>query len=134
MRVLLDTNAYVALMRGHPGVAAKVRRSERVLLSTVVVGELLFGFYHGSRLEKNLRELEELLENPHVDLIPVSYTTADRFGRISAALRSKGRPVPTNDIWIAAHTSETGAELLSFDQHFSLVDGLVWAMPSSETG
>ena len=133
MRVLLDTNVYVALMRGHPGVAARVRRSEQVLISTIVVGELLFGFHHGSRLEKNLRQLEELLENPYVDLIPVTYTTADRFGRISAALRKKGRPVPTNDIWIAAHTMETGAELLSFDRHFSHIDGLVWTRPSSET-
>jgi tRNA(fMet)-specific endonuclease VapC len=133
MRILLDTNVYVALMRGNPGVAARVRGSELVLLSTVVAGELLFGFYHGSRLEKNLRQLGEFLENPFVELIPVTYTTADRFGRISAALRSKGRPLPTNDIWIAAHTMETGAELLSFDQHFSHIDGLVWTRPSSET-
>jgi len=34
--------------------------------------------------------------------------------------------VPTNDIWIAAHAMETGAELLSYDQHFSNVEGLVW--------
>lgn len=60
-------------------------------------------------------------------LAPVTYATADRFGRVAAALRAKGRPIPTNDIWIAAHAMETGAELLSFDQHFAAIDGLVWA-------
>jgi tRNA(fMet)-specific endonuclease VapC len=63
--------------------------------------------------------------------VPVTYTTADRFGRVAAALRAKGRPIPTNDMWIAAHAMETGAELLSFDQHFEAVDGLAWALPSS---
>jgi tRNA(fMet)-specific endonuclease VapC len=70
--------------------------------------------------------LEVFLESPYVSLVPVTLTTADRFGRIAAALRAKGRPLPTNDIWIAAHAMETGAELLSFDEHFGAIDGLAW--------
>lgn len=81
----------------------------------------------GGRLKKNLAELEAFLDNPYVMLAPATYATADRFGRIAAALRAKGRPIRTNGIWIAAHAMETGAELLSFDQHFEAVDGLVWA-------
>ncbi len=131
MKVLLDTNAYSALMRGHAGVADRVRRAEHILLSTIVAGELLFGFRAGARLAKNLAELQAFLDSPYVDLVPVTYTTADRFGRVAAALRAKGRPIPTNDMWIAAHAMETGAELLSFDQHFEAVDGLAWALPSS---
>lgn len=65
--------------------------------------------------------------SPYVELVPVTLTTADRFGRIAASLRVKGTPIPTNDIWIAAHAFETGAELLSFDRHFDRVDGLVWS-------
>ena len=102
------------------------------LFSTVVVGELLLGFRLGTRLKKNMAELDAFLENPYVSLVPVTLTTADRFARIAAALRVKGRPIPTNDIWIAAHAMEAGAELLSFDAHFGAVDGLVWvALPSA---
>ena len=126
MRVLLDTNGYAALMRGAGAVVERVRRAEEVLLSTVVAGELMFGFRQGTRLRKNLAELDAFLENPHVTVVPVSLTTADRFGRIAAALRAKGRPIPTNDIWIAAHAMETGADLLSFDKHFGEIDGLAW--------
>ena len=118
-------------MRGHAGIADRVRRAEHILLSTIVAGELLFGFRAGGRLAKNLAELQAFLDNPYVDLVPVTYTTADRFGRVAAALRAKGRPIPTNDMWIAAHAMETGAELLSFDQHFEAVDGLAWALLSS---
>ncbi|HVT04403.1 MAG TPA: PIN domain-containing protein [Thermoanaerobaculia bacterium] len=55
--------------------------------------------------------------------------TSDRFGRIAASLRRKGRPLPTNDIWIAAHAMESGAELPSFDRHTDQVDGIAWVQP-----
>ncbi len=129
MKLLLDTNTYVALMRGHPGVAGRVRRAERVILSAVVAGELMFGFRNGSKYEKNISELEAFLKNPYVEFLPVSLTTADRFGRIAASLRRKGTPLPTNDIWIAAHSMESGAELLSSDRHFEAIDGLIWSLP-----
>jgi tRNA(fMet)-specific endonuclease VapC len=131
MKVLLDTNAYSALKRGVDAVVRHVTRAETVFLSTIVAGELLAGFRQGTRLRKNLAELEAFIDNHHVTVVPVSLVTADRFGRIAAALRAKGRPIPTNDIWIAAHAMETGADLLSFDEHFVEVDGLAWVNPSS---
>lgn len=126
MSVLLDTNAYSGLLRGTESVVQRVTRAEKVLLSTVVAGELMFGFRQGTRLRKNLAELEAFLDNPHVTVVPVTLATADRFGRVAAVLRAKGRPIPTNDIWIAAQAMETGADLLSFDAHFGEVDGLAW--------
>lgn len=129
MKVLLDTNAYTALFRGHEAVAARVRRATDVLLSSVVAGELLFGFRNGTRFESNRQELEDFLSSPYVTLLNVTMVTADRFGRIAASLRRKGRPLPTNDIWIAAHAMESGADLLSFDQHFEHVKGLAWIHP-----
>jgi len=129
VKVLLDTNAYTALFRGHEDVAARVRRAEQVLVSVIVAGELLFGFRNGSRYEANRTELEDFIASPYVALLPVTLVTSDRFGRIAASLRRKGRPLPTNDIWIAAHAMESGAELISFDRHFEQVDGIAWVQP-----
>lgn len=126
MKVLLDSNAYTQLKRGHSAVTELVRRSETVLVSTVVAGELSYGFRHGNRYERNQHDFQLFLDNPYVEVVPVSLVTADRYARVAASLRAKGRPIPTNDIWIAAHTMETGAELVSFDQHFEHVDGLAW--------
>jgi len=66
-----------------------------------------------------------------VELVDVGFVTADRFSRIAASLRSKGRSLPTNDIWIAAHAMETRAVLISFDEHFGAVDGLIWLDPGN---
>ncbi len=124
MKILLDTNAYAAWKRGHEEMAHHIRRAEQIYLSAVVMGELLFGFRNGTRLKQNMAELETFLESPYVTFVPVTRVTADRFGLIAAALRTKRSPIPTNDIWIAAHAMETGADLLSFDRHFRRVEGL----------
>src|SRR6185436_16961643 len=60
---LLDTNAYVALKRGHERVAELVRESTELAFSTIVLGELLFGFRNGARTERNIHELDELLSD-----------------------------------------------------------------------
>ena len=127
MRILLDSNAYSSLMRGDERISAVVRDATEILMSAVVIGELLYGFRNGgSRFERNAAGLRSFLDNPYVSLVPVGPVTADRYSRIAAALRAKGRPIPTNDVWIAAHAMETGADLLSADRHFEAVDGIAW--------
>jgi tRNA(fMet)-specific endonuclease VapC len=131
MRILLDTNAYSALVEGQPEIGVHVREAEEVLISTVVLGELLFGFHNGSRYEQNRRVLDRFLREPRVQIVTLTITTAERFGEIFASLRKRGKPIPTNDIWIAAQAVETRSGLLSFDSHFREVDGLSWiALPT----
>lgn len=131
---LLDTDAYSHLRRGHRQLAGLFRSSTRIFFSTVVAGELLYGFRRGDRFEQNVEQLGSFLRSPLVEVVPVSMTTSDRYSRIAAALRAKGKPIPTNDIWIAAHAMETGSELLSFDRHYEQVDGLVWTRLRPENG
>ncbi len=126
MRVLLDSNAYSGLKAGRPGIVRLARRAEQILLPIVVLGELLYGFRNGSRYARNAADLDEFLGNRHVSVPATTRTTADRYARIAASLRAKGRPIPSNDIWIAACTMETGSELASYDRHFVQVDGLAW--------
>jgi tRNA(fMet)-specific endonuclease VapC len=113
-------------MQGWPEVTDRGCRAECIFLSAVVAGELIFGFRNGTRYESNITGLRAFLDNPYVEFLSVTFTTSDRFGRIAAELRRKGRPIPTNDIWIAAHAMEAGAELISSDPHFEVIDGLVW--------
>src|SRR3990172_8377083 len=98
--MLLDTNAYSAMRRGDPVLQRLVRQADELIVSTIVVGELLFGFEHGSRRVANRAELDRFLNHPQVRIVPVTRTTADRYARIATGLRRKGTPIPTNDIWI----------------------------------
>jgi tRNA(fMet)-specific endonuclease VapC len=126
MRVLLDTNAYSALVENQPEIGRQIRDAEEVLVSTIVLGELLFGFHNGSRYEQNRAVLEKFLREPRVRILTLTFTTAERFGEIFASLRRRGKPIPTNDIWIAAQAIESKSDLLSSDAHFKFVENLSW--------
>ena len=126
MRVLLDSNACSRLMRGDEQTAAVIRDATGILMSAVVIDELLYGFRNGSRFDRNAADLRSFLDNPYVSFVPVGPISADRYSRIAAALRAKGNPIPTNDVWIAAHAMETGADLVSADWHFEAMDGIAW--------
>lgn len=119
---LLDTNAYAAFRRGDPAVLQVIHQSRRLYLSSIVIGELLFGFRLGNRPDENRRHLQEFMESSFVEQLAVTATTATHYARLAESLRRKGKPVPTNDIWIAAHAMEFGAQVLTYDLHFEQMD------------
>jgi len=130
MKTLIDTNCYTALMRGDKAVAQFLDESEIVYLSTIVAGELMTGFKGGSMERQNRHYLKEFIRKGGKTIIAsVGMETAERFALIKHALKRKGLPIPVNDIWIAAQCMETGSILLSYDQHFSAVDGLLMWQP-----
>lgn len=122
--LLLDTNAVSAFFRGDQHILACVSNAEQVYLSTIVLGELLAGFRLGSQFERNRALLDTFMACSTVEPLPVTTETADYYGRLFLALRKKGKPIPVNDLWIAAQTMECGAVLITFDQHFAAIPGL----------
>ena len=85
----------------------------------------MFGFRNGTRFIENMAALNSFLEHESVRLVEVGTITSDRYSRIATQLKQQGTPIPSNDIWIAAQSMEHGAELISFDQHFNRISGLV---------
>jgi len=118
MRLLLDTSAYCAFMRGHPEVVDLLRQADEICLNPVVLGELHAGFLKGRRWRKNEDELRRFLSSPRVRLVDVTEETAERYARILDFLRRAGTPIPTNDIWIASTAMEHGLRLLTLDGHY----------------
>ena len=129
MRILIDTNAWSALQEGDPAIEKLVRRAEAVVMSAIVVGELLYGFRNGSRFRRNIEFLDDFLSEPQVAFLPVTRATCERFGILASALRRAGKPLPSNDVWIAAHAIESGSVLVSYDGDFGAVAGLDWIRP-----
>jgi tRNA(fMet)-specific endonuclease VapC len=125
VKILLDTSAYVAFKRNNMEVVEIISRAEQILFSPVVLGELMFGFRNGSRFIDNMADLDNFLEHESVSLAEIGKITSDRYSRIVFQLKQQGNPIPSNDIWIAAQTMENGADLITFDQHFNRISGLV---------
>lgn len=122
--IAIDTNAYVAFKRGDADMLAVLRAATDLLLPVTVLGELLAGFVAGTREAANRGELAQFLRSPRVRVAAVGEATADGYALIHTRLRRKGRPVPSNDLWIAASALEHGAALLTLDAHFEAIDTL----------
>ncbi len=119
MRLLaLDTSGYAAFVRGNDEALEVVRSHPHIVVSPVVLGELHAGFLAGSKIEWNKGILAELLASSMVSVVDITRDTAERYAAIHHYLRSRGTPVPANDIWIAAGAMEHGATLLTMDRHF----------------
>ena len=125
MKIMLDTSAYVAFKRNNSDAVEMITRAEQIHFSPVVLGELMFGFRNGTRFKKNMMDLNQFLAHESVFFAEIGAITADRYSRIAAQLKRLGTPIPSNDLWIAAQTVEHGAELITFDQHFNKIEGLV---------
>jgi tRNA(fMet)-specific endonuclease VapC len=123
-RLALDTSAYSRMRSGDPRVLDLVAAAEAVLIPVTVLGELHGGFELGSRAGENRATLAEFLAEPWAAVLPTTPAVARRYGRIYAALRRAGTPVPVNDMWIAAATMEAGACLVTLDGDFARVRGL----------
>jgi|WetSurMetagenome_2_1015567.scaffolds.fasta_scaffold00119_9 tRNA(fMet)-specific endonuclease VapC len=125
MKICLDTNVYAEIKRGaDKEVVRLIEEADTVYVPAIVVGELFAGFYQGRQVHKNLSELKNFFEVPGVEFAPPSIAICERYGLLVAELRRAGRPIPTNDIWIAATALETGSRLLSYDKHFDAIQGL----------
>jgi tRNA(fMet)-specific endonuclease VapC len=134
-KVLLDTSAYAALLGGDEAVLDAIAEASQVFMSIFVLGELLAGFLGGRRERENRERLEAFLGKPTVIVIDATRDTADIFGRIKDRLRRAGTPIPINDVWIAAHANEHGAETITYDRHFTFIPGLLlWAGVSGDRG
>ena len=128
MKILLDTSAYVGFKRNAVEAVEIIVKAELIVFSPVVMGELMFGFRNGTRFKENMDDLDRFLKHEAVDLMPIGKFTSDRYSRMAVKLRQQGTPIPTNDIWIAAQAMEQGAELITSDQHFDKINGLVYTI------
>lgn len=125
--LLLDTNAYAKYLRGDPRVLGALAGAGSVYMSVFVLGELFAGFRSGSMEKENRGILEAFLGKPAVRVLDATRETAEYFSLIRSALKKAGRPIPLNDVWVAAHALETGSVLVTYDRHFGDVPGLrIW--------
>jgi len=121
-RALLDTSAAAALLRGDPVLADTLGELDIAHTSVVVIGELIYGARLSANAAANLEQVAAFAAA--VTVLPVDRTTSEVYARIKKSLREKGRPIPDNDLWIAAAAVRHGLALLHRDAHFSEVDEL----------
>jgi predicted nucleic acid-binding protein len=124
VRLAVDTNAYRAFTDGEAFFVEAVRHAKVLAIPVVVLGELRAGFRHGTRQAENEGTLGKVLAVKRVEVLHIAETTTRYYADVWSDLRKRGRPIPTNDIWISALCIENDFTLLTRDAHFTSIPGL----------
>lgn len=120
--MILDTNALSDVAEHEPAALEVVARAGRVVVPVIVLGEYRLGIVQ-SRFQALYESwLREFMATATV--LSVDDDTTHHYAAIGLELKRAGRPIPTNDIWIAALCRQHSEPLLSRDRHFDAVRGL----------
>lgn len=126
MKLLLDTNRLSDALAEDDEVLSKLELAEAVHVPVIALGEIRSGFQGGSRAAKNEMRLQWFLAQDGVSTLSVDSAVSHCYAQIHRALRQQGKPIPTNDLWIAAIAIENGLALYTRDDHFRVVPGLAY--------
>ena len=120
---LLDTNVIIRFLGGDTRAKELLATIEKVSIPATVMGELYYGAYKSSRVQDNLTLIKQSLFD--FPIISIDDSIADMYGEIKEKLRKKGVQIPENDLWIAATALSCQSVLVSFDSHFTHIEGLI---------
>ncbi len=126
-KYLLDTNIVIALFANDSSVKDKLAKADEVFVPSIVIGELFYGAFKSAHSKENIAHVDDFANRSVV--LGCNNETSRNYGKIKNALSAKGRPIPENDIWIAAIAMQHGLTLVTRDAHFKEIDDLkveVW--------
>jgi len=134
---LLDTNHWSYVQRREAMVVSHIQSlpDEATLYMPVVAQAELLAGVELAVSEPRKQELHTLYAQVitmAADILPITSEVAEQFAYIFANLRRKGRPIDTNDIWIAAIARVHNLIVVTNDEHFQYVEGLRvedWSTP-----
>jgi tRNA(fMet)-specific endonuclease VapC len=122
MALILDTNALSAFADGDRELRFAIGRERNLAAPAVVLGEYLFGIRQSRHRAQYERWLKAHL--PLFSRLPIDAATAGSYAEIRLELKAAGRPIPTNDVWIAALARQYGYAIVTLDRHFEAVKGV----------
>ena len=124
-RISIDTNVYVAFKSGLPVVVNLFQNADLIGVDITVAAELVTGFTLGNRERIYRQEFSAFLSSSRVELLLHDLETIEFYAHIVRQVKGKGRPIPTNDIWIAGNAFRNGLPLVTFDRHFEEIPGVI---------
>ena len=120
MKYLLDTNIVIAYSKKERIIVDRIKSLHDINISCITLGELYFGANLSAYKESNYNKIKEFLSE--TNLFDITSYTAYEYALIKAKIRSIGKPLPDNDLWIAAIAQEHNMTIVTRDKHFLELD------------
>ncbi len=122
MALILDTNALSAVADNEPAIAAILGKLYLLALPVIVLGEYRVGIAQSRHRKEYELWLERFVSDCSV--LDINLETSLHYAAITLELKAIGKPIPANDVWIAALCRQHSLPLLTRDHHFDVVPNL----------
>lgn len=120
---VLDTSAVIEFFKGNISIIKLLKTETVIKIPAMVLGELYLGIYRSSNPEKHIMQVKQFITS--CEVLPIEMETAKVYATIKTKLLKKGKPIPENDIWIAAIAMQYNCSLVTFDKHFLEIEDLI---------
>ncbi len=121
-KYLLDTNIVIALFANDVNVVEHLHNSENIFVPSIVLGELFYGALKSTNVKYNIERIKNFADN--TSILSCDSETARFYGTIKNQLKSIGKPIPENDIWIASIAKQYELTLITRADHFKFVENI----------
>jgi tRNA(fMet)-specific endonuclease VapC len=121
-RIALDTNTAIALLNNQEDVVRVINKFETICLPITVCGELIFGAKNSGLSTKNEKKYLQFIYS--CELLEINMLVANAYAELRLQLKKKGKPIPENDIWIAATCIVNNTALYTLDKHFKHISDI----------
>ena len=119
---ILDTNIVIGFLNGETNIISRISTVAQIYISSITIGELLFGAACSKNAHKNIQKIQLFISQCRI--LVIDPQTAREYSEIKLKLKIKGKPIPENDIWLAAQSQQHRLPLFTQDNHFSEVSGI----------
>jgi len=121
-KCILDTSIIIDFFLGLPQAKNQIENLTELYISAITLGELLYGAENSGNRSKHLKQVNEFANICRI--IKIDDETAKIYSRVKSELKKTGKPIPENDIWIAATAIQNNLALIASDVHFTFIKEL----------
>lgn len=120
MNYLFDTNIIIGFLKNEENIVNKLKSESSINVSVVTIGEMFYGANNSNNSSKNLKLYSEFFK--YCNVFEISEKTAEYYADIRFELKKIGKPIPENDIWIAAIAKENDLIIVTRDKHLNDIE------------
>ncbi len=121
-KFFLDSNVIIDIFHTKKEIKGLLVDKNSIYIPVIVLGELLYGAENALAPARHFKQVEDFIKD--FSIVNIDSNTAEIYSKVKYQLRKLGKPIPDNDIWIAALTMQYNAILLTNDAHFNNIEAL----------
>jgi len=112
---LLDTNIIIGFLKNDLRIVSRLAPMDEMVITIISVGEMLYGAQVSAQKQENNNRDMSFFRTCLI--LPIDERVALEYAHVRSRLKSMGKPIPENDLWIAATARAYNRTLVTRDAH-----------------